>query len=528
MTLAEANVKFKSEGADKVKSDVEKVGSAMKDTAQKADNFADSLKRVAEFATGDVLGSAIRGIAGSLFNFGKELLQAGIAAETADARFAAFGLNAQKTRKFLTDVAETSSLTSNQLQNLALGLQQSGFNIYAVIPRLAKWSDAIGGGSEKLQGMLRLLNLLRSGVKPDQELIQSLGFSDILVKSGLKFDQGKLVGSIRPAIEAVLKEIDRMTGKISEKMGQTFEAKLASVYDVFDKMKETVGLQLINMAKPWIDALKTTLSAVVSSGVFKDAVNEFFKFGNNLSKGLVGGLSNPEVQKNIASFIGNLLGYFSKIPEYFSIIGQIISRTFMYLAKEIQPLIEAAKQPTGQKVMNVLGDLFIPRWVPDTATNKGLQFGDLTKRLGDVTTAASLKGSEYTARIAAALQKNTSGIVKPTGEGLLSTATVGSGREESSSKKEKDKKDKKDKEKQVSLLDIIAQNTAKANELTLRNMTYGGGQLAAQGISAVQMSANRGVSSPQINASNDIVRGVEKIVRGYSNSNNLNFSFRRS
>jgi hypothetical protein len=59
-------------------------------------------------------------------------------------------------------------------------------------------------------------------------------------------------------------------------------------------------------------------------------------------------------------------------------------------------------------------------------------------------------------------------------------------------------------------------------------MTYGGGQLAAQGISQVQMASNRSVKSPQINASNDITRGVEKIVRGYTNSNNLNFSFRRS
>jgi len=59
-------------------------------------------------------------------------------------------------------------------------------------------------------------------------------------------------------------------------------------------------------------------------------------------------------------------------------------------------------------------------------------------------------------------------------------------------------------------------------------MSYGGGQLASEGISAVQMSANRSVKSPQINASNDITRGVEKIVRGYSASNNLNFSFRRS
>ena len=528
MTLAEANVKFKSEGADKVKSDTEKVGSAMQNTAKKANDFSDSLKRIAEFATGDVLGSAIRGLAGSLFNFGSELLQAGINAESADARFTAFGLNAQKTRKFLSDVAETSTLTSNQLQQMALQLQQSGFNIYSVIPRLAKWSDAIGGGTEKLQGMVRLLNLLRSGVKPDQELLQSLGFSDILIKSGLKFDQGKLVGSIRPAIEAVLKEIDKMTGKISEKMGQTFEAKLASVYDVFDKMKETVGMQLINMAKPWVDALKTTLSAVVNSGVFKDAVNEFFKFGNNLSKGLVNGMTNPEVQKNIAAFIGNLLGYFSKIPEYFSIIGQIISRTFMYLAKEIQPLIEAAKQPTGQKVMNVLADLFVPRWVPDTAANKGLQFGDLTKQLSQTSKEAQLKGAEYSSRIAAALSKNTSNIVKATGPGLLESATLGAGRSESGDSKSKKDKQKKDSEKQVSLLDIIAQNTTKANELTLRNMTYGGGQLAAQGISQVQMASNRSVKSPQISATNDISRGVEKMIRGYTNSNNLNFSFRRA
>ena len=89
-------------------------------------------------------------------------------------------------------------------------------------------------------------------------------------------------------------------------------------------------------------------------------------------------------------------------------------------------------------------------------------------------------------------------------------------------------KDKQKKEKQQRALDQIRDNTKKANELTLRNLSYGGGQLASEGISAVQMSANRSVKSPQINASNDITRGVEKIVRGYTNSNNLNFSFRRS
>jgi tape measure domain-containing protein len=82
--------------------------------------------------------------------------------------------------------------------------------------------------------------------------------------------------------------------------------------------------------------------------------------------------------------------------------------------------------------------------------------------------------------------------------------------------------------KQLKALEIIATNTKKMEEYTLRNLTYGGGQLAKEGISAVQMSGYQGVSSPQISGNNDIVRGIQKIVREYSNSNNLNFSFRRS
>ena len=84
------------------------------------------------------------------------------------------------------------------------------------------------------------------------------------------------------------------------------------------------------------------------------------------------------------------------------------------------------------------------------------------------------------------------------------------------------------KTKDTNLLELIVQNTQKANELTLRNMTYGGGQLAAQGISAVQMSNYKSVASPRINATNDISRGVKKEVNATTNSNFLNFSARRS
>ena len=89
-------------------------------------------------------------------------------------------------------------------------------------------------------------------------------------------------------------------------------------------------------------------------------------------------------------------------------------------------------------------------------------------------------------------------------------------------------KEKKKTEKQTNLLELIVQNTQKANELTLRNMTYGGGQLAASGISAVQMANYKSVGSPRINATNDISRGVKKEINATTNSNFLNFSARRS
>jgi hypothetical protein len=59
-------------------------------------------------------------------------------------------------------------------------------------------------------------------------------------------------------------------------------------------------------------------------------------------------------------------------------------------------------------------------------------------------------------------------------------------------------------------------------------MTYGGGQLAASGIFAVQMANYKSVGSPRINATNDISRGVKKEINATTNSNFLNFSARRS
>lgn len=523
MTLAEAVVKFKSEGVDSVVNGINKVGSAMENNSKKAQDFTNS---IANIATGNIIGDIALKLGQGIFNLGVDLFKAGIAAESADARFTAFGLNALKTRDFLTRVSTSSALTSNQLNELALGLQQAGFNIYAVIPRLAKWSDAIGGGSEKLQGMLRLLNLLRSGVKPDQELLQSLGFSDILVKSGLKFDQGKLIGGIRPAMEAVMKEIDRMTGNISTQMAKTFEARLANLIDFVDKIKETIGRALIDLAGPIVDSLNVALGAVIRSNVLKKTLDGFFAIGKDLTKNIAKGMNNPEAQAAMSNLIATLLANFQSIPATLTVVGQMAVKIFKYIADGIQVAIVA-----GEKFNALLSGDFERLSELNAMPAPTAPKLDLTRETSQLQQIRGVVGEirdEYRNSLLKEFQKGPGAMVKAAGQALLPGATLGAGRDESADKKEKDKKDKKEKEKQTTLLDLIVQNTQKSNELTLRNLTYGGGQLAAQGISSVQMSSFSNVSSSQINASNDITRGVEKIVRGYSNSNNLNFSFRRS
>jgi len=532
MTFAELIVKFGTQGTQQLKNDIKTVADGFDNATSKAKGFSDMVKSI---ATGNILSGVIGGLANGVLEFGKSIVQAGIDAESANARFAAFGLDAIKTRDFLGRVAEASTLTSKQLNEMTLQLQQSGFNIYAVVPRLAKWADAIGGGNEKLQGMVRLLNLLRSGVKPDQELLQSLGFSDILIKAGLKFDQGKLIGGIRPAMEAVMAEIDRMTGKIADKMGQTFEARWASVVDVFDKLKETVGLQLLRMATPWVDALKKTLSALVSSGVWKDTWNTFFSYGIRASNNLIKGITSSGAQDNLAAFIGTILAYFERLPAYVEVFGNMIVKVFKFVADKLVPLLNAATQSTPEKIVSALKD-----FVSLTPTALGIQMGFSTARkdkggldfsgemnkLETINKNVAASAVAKTLALQKAMKSSGAGIVAPQGDALSGTATLGSGREESGGAGSKHKEAKKAQEKQQKTLDLIEKHTKVNAEATLREMTFGGGVLGANAVSKVEMS--RGISSPSLTSANDIVRGFDKMIRGYIVANAFNYNIRRA
>jgi hypothetical protein len=521
MTFAELIVKFGTEGAEKLKSDVSKIGSGFDDASKKANAFKDTVMAI---ATGNIVGGILSSMGSGLLDLTKSFFQAGMAAETTNARFSAFGLDVNKTNQMLYKVAEVSTLTTEQLKEMTLQLHQSGFNVNAAVPRLAKWADAIGGGSEKLQGMVRLLNLLRAGVKPDQELLQSLGFSDILVKAGLKFDEGKLVGGIRPAIQAVMNEIDRMTSGLTEKVGQTFEARLATLSDFFTRLKEQIGKELISFTGPLIDALNKTLGAVIKSGVIADTIKGFLSIGKGMMDNLSKGIDNKKVQTIIADVVGTILAHFQAIPTFAQIMGESIGIVFEYIGKKLHNL-DISLQIFTERLTNPFGgniDKLKNQYIPDVKLDLSKQQRSMAILKGVIGETAE----DYSKRIQAGFGKGPG--FTPETEMLRKGATEGSGRDAAGNK---DKKTKAEKhiEKQTQHLKKIEDHTRVNAEATLRNMTYGGGMLANQGISDLQLSGlRRGAGSPLINASNDINRGVEKLVRGFQISNSLNINPRRA
>jgi hypothetical protein len=520
MTFAELIVKFGTVGAEKIEADIKKIGKTMEETGAKANSMVSSIMSI---ATGTIVGDVITGMAKGLFELGKSFFQAGMEAETTNARFAAFGLDVSKTNAMLYSVAETSTLTTAQLKEMTLQLHQAGFNVNAAVPRLAKWADAIGGGSEKLQGMVRLLNLLRSGVKPDQELLQSLGFSDILIKAGLKFDQGKLVGGIRPAIQAVMNEIDRMTSGLTEKVGKTFEARLATLTDFFTRLKEQIGKELINFAGPLIDALNKTLGAVIKSNVIADTIKGFLSIGKGMMENLTKGIDDKNAQATIASIVANILAHFQAIPAFATIMGESVGKIFVYIGQ----VLEQASLGVA-KFNALLGGQFDELAELNARETKApvLDLSAQQRKFNILRGVVSETADDYAKRIRAGFSKG--GTFIPETEMLLKNATLGSGREESGGKGSKEKEAKRNQEKQLKSLELIENHTRQTSEATLRNLTYGGGMLAAQGISNLEIRGFGRVGSPQISASNDITRGVIKLIKGHQVANSLNINPRRA
>jgi tape measure domain-containing protein len=554
ITLAEANVKFKSEGADKVKKDSADISNAMSGMAGKigiATTVAD-LAVQSIMALGQAIASTSKFAFDQAVQFDSNIR--GLAAYSASTQ----DLRAQVSR--LETLAKAPGLGFEQLVQGVTRLEAAGFSAAQAEGALKQFGNAlalVGGSKAELDGVSLALTQIKSkGVVSAEEInqiaervpqvraamkaafgtasteeIQKLGITASQFVDGVTKEMAKLpraTGGLQNALDNIdeaFKKAGRTAGAgffaLFEKgpniMGpmldilQQLATDMNSVFatiadsDLFKSLQQNVK-QLIEAFKPFLPYIKD-LFAVIGI-VITTWLNEITIY---LTRGLK---FWADVFKDPVKFIKN---EFITLGEQIKVI---FYNAFAFALNSMRSVTQAIDKITGLKLTDLIPKMEMKQ-IPVTKTQKMvfdniMQFapGVIQKKIAE--NLGTYFGT--TPKVADPLDKIRTGGKTPPGTDDPAKAK---------DKDDKDKKKKQDK-KSESLLALIVQNTSKANELTLRNMTYGGGQLASQGISSVQMSGFRSAKSPQINASNDIVRGVEKLNRSQNMSNNLNFNFRRA
>jgi len=170
MTLAEANVKFKSEGADKVKSDASSISDAMSGMAGKIG--------IATTAA-DLAVQAITALASSIANVTKFAFDQAVQFDSNIRGLAAYAENTNSLRAQvarLEQMAKAPGLGFDQLVQGVTRLEAAGFSAKQAEGALKQFGNAlalVGGSKAELEGVALALTQIKSkGVISAEEINQ--------------------------------------------------------------------------------------------------------------------------------------------------------------------------------------------------------------------------------------------------------------------------------------------------------------------------------------------------------------------
>lgn len=554
MTLAEANVIFKSQGADKVQADAKNVSSSLGQLS--------SASLAAAGAAGIAL-AAFTALGAAIVTVGKYSAEQAIQFDSNIRGLAAYAENTNSLRAQvarLEEMAKAPGLGFDQLIQGVTRLEAAGFSAKQAEGALKQFGNAlalVGGSKSDLDGVALALTQIKSKGVVSAEEINQIAERVPQVRQAMKAAFGTAsTEEIQKLGITATQFVDKITAEMAKLPRATggLQNALDNIDDAFKKAGRTVGagfFALFEKGPPIFNQLSASLQNVA------EFINQVF---NTIAQSEM----FQQIQRNISSIITSfqklapvfafvfkaigavILGVINFITQRIAIFANVLAQVFTNPIAFIKNEFNALAQQIPAIFNNVLAGILnkLKSVVATVDKYTGTNFAKNIPVIAEMKVQGPTAGQKAvgaalelaTGKFSMNLLKDVANAfgqtidLKPLKDPLDKIKTGGKQPVIPDDPKQKEDKEKKNKDakKQESLLAIIAQNTKTANELTLRNMTYGGGQLAALGISQVQMANNRTVKSPQINASNDITRGVEKIVRGYTNSNNLNFSFRRS
>ena len=335
MTVAQLTVKLGVDGMGQIVSALDKVKSGLGQVAQKAQGAGSALAGIG--------GVAIAGTVAGFGMLGKTAFDAAVSFESLNSRLTAItgsGKKAAEVLDMVKKVAGPSPFTFSQLANLAVGLEATGVETNAMLPRLANLGAAFGASEEKLASLLNMVQQLKGGQIPDMGQLSMFGMSrSDFAKQGIKFDKG---GGLDPGQEmkvfqAFVNIIDTKYSGMLDGLQNDTATKLASLEDAWEQTMRKIGEKMIKILTPYIQYTTDFLGRMMDSGILADLTEKFFGPMQEFTKGFTDG----NVQASVDKLLASILAVGASIPD-------ILSGTFQNVGKILQNFLTNINASIGK------------------------------------------------------------------------------------------------------------------------------------------------------------------------------------
>jgi hypothetical protein len=335
LTVAQLTVKLGVDGMGQIVSALDKVKTGLGQVAQKAQGAGTALAGIGGVA-----------VAGSIAGFGmlgKTAFDAAVSFESLNSRLTAItgsGKKAAEVLDMVKKVAGPSPFTFSQLANLAVGLEATGVETNAMLPRLANLGAAFGASEEKLASLLNMVQQLKGGQIPDMGQLSMFGMNrSDFAKQGVKFDKG---GGLDPGQEmkvfqAFVNIIDTKYSGMLEGLQNDTATKLASLEDAWEQTMRKIGEKMITILTPYIQYTTDFLGRMMDSGILADLTTKFFGPMQEFTKGFTDG----NVQASVDKLLASILAVGASIPD-------ILSGTFQNVGKILQNFLTNINASIGK------------------------------------------------------------------------------------------------------------------------------------------------------------------------------------
>jgi hypothetical protein len=288
-------------------------------------------------------GVAIAGTVAGFGMLGKTAFDAAVSFESLNSRLTAItgsGKKAAEVLDMVKKVAGPSPFTFSQLANLAVGLEATGVETNAMLPRLANLGAAFGASEEKLASLLNMVQQLKGGQIPDMGQLSMFGMNrSDFAKQGIKFDKG---GGLDPGQEmkvfqAFVNIIDTKYSGMLEGLQNDTATKLASLEDAWEQTMRKIGEKMITILTPYIQYTTDFLGRMMDSGILADLTTKFFGPMQEFTKGFTDG----NVQASVDKLLASILAVGASIPD-------ILSGTFQNVGKILQNFLTNINASIGK------------------------------------------------------------------------------------------------------------------------------------------------------------------------------------